>query len=94
MIHKGAMLLSRSPLNVQTTSERQTASRSVSSFELAQVIVEGLYVCEDAHGVWLAAHYHHILNLDETITASLLPGKTKMHKECKATPVPVSIKLT
>lgn len=75
------MLLSRSPLNVQIASERLTANRSASSFELAQVIVEGLDVCEDAHGIWLAAHHHHVLHLDETITASLLPRKAKVHSE-------------
>lgn len=53
----------------------------MSSLELAQVIVEGLDVCEDAHGVWLAAHHHHVLHLDETITAGLHPEMTEEQKE-------------
>lgn len=33
-----------------------------------QVVVERLHVGEDAHGVRLAAHHHHILHFNEALT--------------------------
>lgn len=44
------------------------------SLELAQVVVEGLHVGEDAHGVWLTAHDHHIVHLDQPVAACLHSG--------------------
>jgi len=41
------------------------------SLELAQVVVERLHVGEDAHGVRLPAHDHHVLHLDEPVAAGL-----------------------
>ena len=49
---------------------------SGSSLKLPQVVVEGLDVGEDTHGVWLPAHHHHILHLDQTVAVCLLPGTT------------------
>lgn len=40
-------------------------------FKLLQVVVEGLDVGEDTHGVRLATHDHHVLNFDQPVTARL-----------------------
>lgn len=42
------------------------------SLELAQVVVEGLDVGEDTHGVWFATHDHHVVNFNEPVAARLL----------------------
>lgn len=34
------------------------------SLKLAQVVVEGLDIGEDTHGVWFTTHDHHVLHLD------------------------------
>lgn len=44
---------------------------SAASLKLAQMVVERLDVGEDAHGVWFTAHDHHIVHLDEAVTAGL-----------------------
>lgn len=42
-----------------------------SSLKLAQVVVEGLDVGEDTHGVGLTTHDHHVVHLDQPIAACL-----------------------
>lgn len=32
------------------------------------MVVERLHICEDTHGVWFAAHQHHILHFNQTVT--------------------------
>lgn len=46
------------------------------SLKLAQVVVEGLDVGEDAHGVRFTTHDHHVVHLDQTVAAGLQPGVT------------------
>lgn len=58
--------------------------RGRGSLELAQVVVEGLDVGEDAHGVGLASHDHHVIHLNQPVTACLHPARTHTHKERKA----------
>lgn len=41
------------------------------SLKLAQVVVEGLDVGEDTHGVWFTAHDHHVVHLDQPVAACL-----------------------
>lgn len=43
------------------------------SLELAQVVVQRLDVSEDTHGVRFTAHYHHVLDFDQTVTARFSP---------------------
>lgn len=58
--------------------------RGRGSLELAQVVVEGLDVGEDAHGVGLASHDHHVIHLNQPVAACLHPARTHTHKERKA----------
>lgn len=44
-----------------------------SSLKLAEVVVEGLDIGEDTHRVWFTPHDHHVLYLDQTVTARLHP---------------------
>lgn len=39
----------------------------------AQVVVQRLDVGEEPHGVWLAAHHHHVLHLNEALTVGQVP---------------------
>lgn len=48
--------------------------RGRGSLELAQVIVEGLDVGEDTHGVGLASHDHHVVDLYQSVAACLHPA--------------------
>lgn len=50
------------------------------SLKATQVVVQRLDVSEDAHGVWLAAHHHHILHLNEALTAGQIPETQKLHQ--------------
>lgn len=43
------------------------------SLKATQVVVQRLDVGEDAHGVWLAAHHHHVLHLNEALTVGQVP---------------------
>lgn len=45
------------------------------SLKLAQVVVEGLDVGENTHGVRFPAHDHHVVHLDQPVTACLRPEK-------------------
>lgn len=45
-----------------------------------QVVVERLHVGEDAHGVRLAAHHHHILHFNEALTVGQIPETQKPHQ--------------
>lgn len=40
------------------------------------MVVEGLDIGEDTHGVRLTAHDHHVVHLDEPVAARFLPGDT------------------
>lgn len=40
------------------------------------MVVEGLDVGEDAHGVWFTAHDHHVFHLDQPVAACLHSGDT------------------
>lgn len=50
------------------------------SLKLLEVVVEGLDIGEDTHGVWFVTHHHHILYLYETHTVSLLPKRDRRRK--------------
>lgn len=43
------------------------------SLKATQVVVQRLDVGEDAHGVRLAAHHHHVLHLDEALAVGQVP---------------------
>lgn len=59
------------------------------SFKATQVVVQRLDVGEDTHGVWLAAHHHHILHLDQALAVGQVPETQKPHQ--KAGPGPQSL---
>lgn len=45
------------------------------SLKLAQVVVEGLDIGENTHGVWFTTHDHHVIHLNQPVTACLCPGR-------------------
>lgn len=45
--------------------------------KVTQVVVQRLDIGEDTHGVWLAAHHHHVLHLDEALAVGQVPGAEK-----------------
>lgn len=40
------------------------------------MVVEGLDVGEDAHGVWFTTHDHHVVHLDQPVAACLHSADT------------------
>lgn len=43
------------------------------SLKAPQVVVQRLHICEDTHGIWLAAHHHHVIHLDEALALGQIP---------------------
>lgn len=64
------------PLKLQV----QRVKKRYPSLKLAQVVVEGLDVGEDTHGVWFTTHDHHVFHLDQTVAACLRSGDTGRKK--------------
>lgn len=53
------------------------------SFKATQVVVQRLDVGEDAHGVRLAAHHHHVLHLDEALAVGQIPETQKPRQDVR-----------
>ena len=61
------------------------------SLKATQVVVQRLDVSEDAHGVWLAAHHHHVLHLNEALTVGQIPETQKPHQNAGPSHQPASL---
>lgn len=48
---------------------RSSVLQCFASLKLAQVVVKRLDIGEDTHGVRFTSHYHHVVHLDQTVTA-------------------------
>lgn len=56
------------------SKRRRSSGFFWASLKLAQVVVEGLDVGEDTHGVWFTTHDHHVVHLDQPVAARLRSG--------------------
>lgn len=61
------------------------------SLKATQVVVQRLDVGEDAHGVRLAAHHHHVLHLNEALTVGQVPETQKPHQNVGPSHQPASL---
>lgn len=61
------------------------------SLKAAQVVVQRLDVGEDAHGVRLAAHHHHVLHLNEALAVGQVPETQTPHQNVSPSQQPASL---
>lgn len=68
------------PVQDEDLKTQRMSRRLCVLLKLAQVVVEGLDIGENTHGVWFTTHDHHVVHLNQPVTACLGPGGEAGHK--------------